>query len=133
LRQSFYIGVKGIVTTSQGVLILKDAPRGKWELPGGRIDAGQSIEDAFIREINEEVPGTTNPKLERLLFAAQGDFIVENDHKLCLLFYAASADLPETLQLSDEHTDQAFVTADTLSNFDLFSTDKEALERYLSE
>ena len=38
---------------------------GSWELPGGKIDAGESAEAAIVREIAEELDCTVRP-LERL-------------------------------------------------------------------
>lgn len=45
---------------SAGFLLTRRAPRlnahaGQWALPGGRIDKGESVIDAALREVNEEI------------------------------------------------------------------------------
>lgn len=129
-RQSFYIGIKGLIQNDIGrVLILKDVGSGKWELPGGRLDEGQSIEEAFRREIeDEELPGSDVKRLGKVVHTAQGDFVVEDNHKLFLVFHLADVVLPETIILSDEHSDSAWVDPSDTSTFDLYSTDQAAIE-----
>ena len=36
------------------VLLVRRADDGNWELPGGRIDIGESASDAAVREVSEE-------------------------------------------------------------------------------
>ena len=128
-RQSYYVGIKGIIKNEAGdVLILKDASRGKWEVPGGRIDKDQSIIDSFSREIEEELPGAKLISLNEVIHVAQGDFLVENEHKLFLAFHLAKVSLPDVLVLSDEHSELAWVNQSSLSNYPIFTTDQAAIE-----
>lgn len=49
------ISLRGVVfRPDERVLILKRATDGGWELPGGRIDEGESVEVGVCREITEE-------------------------------------------------------------------------------
>ena len=51
------VGVGGVVVQDGKALIVKRAhePRkGEWSLPGGRVELGESLEDAARREIKEE-------------------------------------------------------------------------------
>lgn len=130
-RQSFYVGSKGIIETEQGILVLRSVKKGLWELPGGRVDAGQDIETALIRELTEELPGVSVTSVGSVVHVAVGDFTVENEHKLLLVFSTVSATLPDTITLSEEHTEAGFVAAETLDSFDLFTTDRAALEMKL--
>jgi 8-oxo-dGTP pyrophosphatase MutT (NUDIX family) len=51
---TFPISVKGVVVDpADRVLLLKNA-RDEWELPGGRIEIGESPEECVAREIREE-------------------------------------------------------------------------------
>jgi 8-oxo-dGTP diphosphatase len=130
MRQSFYIGVKAIIQQDGRVLILKESSRVKWELPGGRIEGQQTIQEAVSRELTEEIPGAKLRSLNTIVHAATGDFTVENDHRLCLLFYAADVELPKDLRLSNEHLEYAWVDQQTFRDYDLFTSDRAALTAY---
>jgi len=131
-RQSYYVGVKGLIRNKAEILVLRDTSTGKWELPGGRIDKGGDIKSSFAREIEEEIKGARLKKLGKIIHAAQGDFLVENNYTLLLLFYLAIVDLPKTIILSKEHSGSAWVSAYSLLKYNIYSTDRAAIELALS-
>ena len=50
----------GLIIDSRGRLLLGQRPEGKawpgwWEFPGGKIEAGETVEQALIRELDEEL------------------------------------------------------------------------------
>lgn len=48
------VTVGGLVENDEGkILMVKDTVRG-WELPGGQVEVGETLTDAFKREIKEE-------------------------------------------------------------------------------
>lgn len=46
--------IKGILYRNNKILVLK-SKSGIWELPGGRMDFGESVEQAFKREMEEKL------------------------------------------------------------------------------
>lgn len=48
------LGVGVVVTDARGRVLLGLHPTGAWELPGGKVDPGESIEEAAVRELAEE-------------------------------------------------------------------------------
>src|SRR5262249_3185737 len=50
----FPVSIKGVVVIGERVVLLKNE-RAEWELPGGRLEAGESPPACVVREINEEL------------------------------------------------------------------------------
>ncbi|MEU9700721.1 NUDIX domain-containing protein [Streptomyces sp. NPDC047981] len=48
------LGAGVVVTDGAGRVLLGLHPSGTWELPGGKVDPGESIERAAVRELAEE-------------------------------------------------------------------------------
>lgn len=51
------VGVGGVVVRDGAVLLVKRAVeplRGRWSLPGGAVELGETLEDAVARELKEE-------------------------------------------------------------------------------
>jgi 8-oxo-dGTP pyrophosphatase MutT (NUDIX family) len=66
---AYPVSVKGVVVRDDRVLLLKNE-RDEWELPGGRIELGESPEQCVAREIHEETRWTvvTGPILDTWMY-----------------------------------------------------------------
>lgn len=52
----YRISLKALIYDDRGrILVVKESGRKYWDLPGGGIDHGESIEDGLLRELREEV------------------------------------------------------------------------------
>ena len=71
-------------------LLIKD-PYGKWSLPKGHIEGGESLREAAVREVEEETgirPEAVGPKIDTVDWTfRQGD---ETIHKYCTFFLMRS-------------------------------------------
>ncbi len=52
---AYPVSVKGVLLTSDGDVVLLLNERDEWELPGGRIEPGESSAECLAREIREEL------------------------------------------------------------------------------
>lgn len=52
--QAYPVSVKGVVLRDARVLLLRNE-RDEWELPGGRLERGESPPECVMREVTEEV------------------------------------------------------------------------------
>ncbi|HEU0087582.1 MAG TPA: NUDIX domain-containing protein [Pseudonocardiaceae bacterium] len=57
---TFPVSVKGVVVRAGRVILLKNA-RGQWDLPGGRIELGETPAQCVAREIAEETRWLVTP------------------------------------------------------------------------
>ncbi|HTQ23589.1 MAG TPA: NUDIX hydrolase [Candidatus Binataceae bacterium] len=58
-ESQFWIGVHGIVADRGQLVVLRRAARmpyrpGHWDLPGGHLALGESVEECLMREVGEE-------------------------------------------------------------------------------
>ncbi|HBT92364.1 MAG: ADP-ribose pyrophosphatase [Parcubacteria group bacterium GW2011_GWD2_43_10] len=100
------VGVKALIKDSQGrFLFLKRTlpyegdTKPKWDIPGGRIDAGEPIFQALAREIKEET-GLTMKGEPKILYAQ--DILRLDEKHIVRLTFEAQVEIGEiTLDASD--------------------------------
>ena len=113
--------VAGVIYKNNKFLIaqrnLKKAQGGLWEFPGGKVEEGESYENALARDITEEF--TANIEVN--------EYIGENIHHypekdIRLLFYKARL-LSENIELL-EHEDYKWITKEEKDNFEFAGADR---------
>jgi 8-oxo-dGTP diphosphatase len=58
------VGVGGVVVHEGRVLLIrrgKEPLKGRWIVPGGTVELGETLEDALVRELQEETGLTVRP------------------------------------------------------------------------
>ena len=98
------VSVKAILFDTDDRVLLAKNDRAEWELPGGRLEPGESIEDCVCREVAEETG------LDCVVTAALRPFVFEvipGRHVVILPFACAVARW-RPLVLSSEHAELAF-------------------------
>lgn len=65
------VGVGGVVVHDGRVLLIqrgKEPMRGRWTVPGGTVELGESLQDAVVREVLEETGIHVRPRDVMLVF-----------------------------------------------------------------
>lgn len=72
MEKKIIVAGGGLVKNEQGELLMMYR-RGKWDLPKGKLDEGETIEACAIREVREET-GVQNLVLGELIAIGQHDY-----------------------------------------------------------
>ncbi|GAB1481260.1 8-oxo-dGTP diphosphatase MutT [Treponema sp.] len=116
--------VAGIVSRDEKILVARRLPGGaiggKWEFPGGKVEKGESDEEALIREFQEEL--SVRVRIGPLL--AQTRF-VHADKEVSLSAYSVYLE-SEKLELR-EHSELSWLAADAFPSLDLVQSDRSLL------
>lgn len=110
---TFHVGVKAVIVQDAKILLVKHKIRGTWNLPGGRIDEHESIEQTLQRELKEELGLKSDVVIGDALYAFRDPsltFIEGNG--VVLIAYAVTLGNGEQLVASDEHTEIAWMSFD---------------------
>lgn len=111
--KNFNVGIKGVIRREDGAVLLlkKNNEKAFWEVPGGRIDGDESIEQTLRRELAEELPGSTNVRVKRILTAHRLPFDISDSVSLMLIYFEVEVTLPKLIKISEEHSDFKWVTS----------------------
>ena len=111
-------GETTIFATQRGYGDLK----GGWEFPGGKIDAGETPEEALVREIKEELD--TVVEVNELLDTVEYDYPTFHLSMDCFWCEIVSGDL-----VLKEHADAKWLTKDELDSVEWLPADVALVEK----
>lgn len=118
LRTNPETNKKEIFATQRGYGDYKDG----WEIPGGKLESGETPEECIVREIREEL--ATEVRAERILGVVDYDYPTFHLTMHCILCTIVS----EKLQLL-EHEAAKWVTKETLRSVAWLPADQLILDK----
>ena len=99
------LSVKAVITDATGRVLFLRNPRGELELPGGRPDSGESMEEALAREVLEEcgliITGAT--------YVGSRSCAIVPGKDVLLTFFKCGCE-GDVVSLSKEHTDFQWIS-----------------------
>lgn len=116
--------VAGITVEKGKIFVARRIPGGdlgeKWEFPGGKVEPGETNEEALMREYHEElgIPVTIGPLLGRTSFEHHGNIHVLYAYQV---FFSA-----HTFKLA-EHTEWRWAALEEISALDFADSDRKLL------
>lgn len=129
MENTIIVALKGIIVFNNKALIVQrsaddEIGASTWEFVGGKLDFGEDLEAALMREIEEEVD--LNVTVGKLLYAAT--FKISEHRQLVILAYKCTAH-DDFVRLSGEH--QNYMWADKAQMMELLEKPIiEDLNRY---
>ncbi len=119
----FHLGIKALIRNQQGKVLLMQVNPAKlhgerreyWDLPGGRIQKGDSVEDTLRREVVEETGLAEIANIQPVSMVLSNIRIPMGNNEsvgLILSVYACTIPDDATITLSDEHIAYDWFTPD---------------------
>ncbi|KZL48833.1 MULTISPECIES: NUDIX domain-containing protein [Cyanophyceae] len=120
-----------VVNLSGQVLIVKTTKwKGTWGVPGGKVEWGETLEAALLREFQEEVGlELTRVRFGLLQEAVLDSQFVQEAHFILINYYALSA--TETITPNEEIEEWAWVTPQEGLKYPLNTYTRVLIEDYL--
>ena len=107
-----------ILATQRGYGEYKDG----WEFPGGKVQQGETAEEAIVREIEEELRVTIHPDK----FVTTVDYDYPNFHLTMHCFFCTVKHGNLVLK---EHEAAKWLTLETLDSVDCLPADQDLIEK----
>ncbi len=112
-HKNFQLGIKGLIRNKEGKILLlfksskeseKFGRNPDWDIPGGRIEEGSSIEETLKKEIKEEA-GIKNFKKKGLFYAVVSNYWFKDLNCGLILFIYEIVPVGKfEIKLNHEHT-----------------------------
>ncbi|OGY55506.1 MAG: hypothetical protein A2912_06140 [Candidatus Buchananbacteria bacterium RIFCSPLOWO2_01_FULL_40_23b] len=136
-KPSIAVGV--LITNKNGEVFLGKSPKwgGKWIVPGGHLEYGESLIDCAEREIQEEL-GITLDRDSIQFHQVQEEIFSPEFHNprkhFIFINYVASFSGENVVQINDEFEDYQFVDPRTaLDSLDLNSSTRAFIMSYCAQ
>ncbi len=114
MEDKFHLGIKALIRNSAGQILLLKVNKEKlkgfqgeayWDIPGGRIQKGQTVEETLIREVEEEIGVNEITNVKPFSMVLSKIRIPQGEDSVGLILGAYTCEIPENseLKLSEEH------------------------------
>ena len=129
MDKKHYNVVAAVICKDDLIFCCQRGPKGecayKWEFPGGKIEPGETKEQAIIREIKEELNSTV--KVEKEIVTVEHEY-----NTFSLTMTALKCSLVEgSLELS-EHKNSKWVHVNELDSIDFAAADKLVVKEIIN-
>ena len=117
------VGVGAVIICENKILLEKrknEPSRGKWTIPGGLVELGESLESAVVREAKEETClEVDNPRLLDVVDNVDLDESGKVKYHFVIVDYLVTAKCVEALKAASDAEDLKWVPFNEVETYDL--------------
>lgn len=133
------VAMKAVVVNEDGkVLILREAAtygdgtqRGRYHMPGGRVEPGEHFEDALKREVMEEAG--LEIEIVRPIYVGEWRPVIKGvPHQIVATFFVCKPVSGEGVKLSSEHDEYLWFDPKEQSKYDIMDPEDKVIDAYLT-
>ena len=124
------IGVTAFIIKDGRLLVVKKSKNelflsGYYEMPGGKVEFGESTEDALLREVKEE----TSLRIKIIKPYSTFSYLSNNNqrHTIDIQFLTELTDNPDNIKLSSEHDEFKWIEKEEIDNYKISDQMKAAI------
>lgn len=139
IEDCYHLGIKALIQNQKGEILLLKVNKAKlngtrtayWDIPGGRVQRGDTIEATLIREIKEEtgIEKVKNIMPFAMVLSNIRIPISPRDVGLILAIYKCSINPKQTIVLSDEHVESGWFKSSEAAKLLEYKYPKEFTEK----
>lgn len=127
--------MKAVIVKDGKVLILREAAtygdgtqRGRYHMPGGRIEPGENFEQALRREVREEAG--IEVEVEHPIYVGEWRPVIKGvPHQIVATFFVCTPKSTE-IMLSTEHDDYQWIDPEKRSDYDVMDPEDKVIDRF---
>ena len=126
------IGVTACIFHERKVLVLKRSPKekflpGYWEMPGGKVEFGEDINEAVVREVKEE----TNLDVRVIEPYSAFSYVSDdgNRHTVDIQYLVEPVGNIDNLEITDAHEEARWIQREEINSLAISDSMKEVINR----
>jgi 8-oxo-dGTP diphosphatase len=132
-----FISTKAFIIHRNKVLIIREADAyedgvgaGKYEIPGGRVEPGENINEGLLREIREEV-GLTSITVGKPFYVGEYRPVIRDEQWQVVAIYFECTTDTDQATLSQDHDHYEWIDPFSYEDYPLRQVSKKAFAEFV--
>ena len=130
------VAAKAVIVKDGKILILREAAtygegtqRGRYHMPGGRVEIGEHFEDALRREVREETG--LEITIDTPLYVGEWRPVIKGQPNQIIGIFFVCQPTTADITLSTEHDSYEWIGPASQADFDIMDPEDLVIEQYL--
>ncbi len=130
------VAAKAVIVKDGKLLILREAAtygdgtqRGRYHMPGGRIEVGEHFEDALRREIREETG--LEVTIEHPIYVGEWRPVIKGVPNQIIGVFFVCTPTTDQITLSTEHDDYKWIDPSNRADSDVMDPEDKVIDRFV--